>query len=113
MLLFENENRFLISALNILLIFLLSQFRCMGHAKLFPPDNPVWCKEKNDEPVFRLHCCQTYNMCNKDIILKLPERGENNKKTAKNKTKYYHLINLMFILVFITILCLYKKSQSD
>lgn len=52
------------------------QCRCLAQEKLFPPDNPVWCKEQNEDPFFLMQCCDNNDLCNKDIIIKLPERGE-------------------------------------
>lgn len=48
--------------------------RCLDQAKFFPPDNPVWCTEKNEQPYFEMKCCRTH-MCNKEIVFNLPTKG--------------------------------------
>jgi len=54
---------------------LIYSYRCLAREKLLPAENPVWCKEKNDNPFFEMKCCSN-DLCNKNIKFILPERGE-------------------------------------
>lgn len=62
--------------------------RCMHKAQIFPPDGmmPVWCHEKNDKPFFEIQCCST-DMCNKDIILSIPDEIVGERRSPKRPPK--------------------------
>lgn len=61
--------------------------RCLAKSQLFPPENPIWCKEKNEKPFFEMKCCNE-SFCNKNIVLNLPVQGET-LFNSKTKSKYY------------------------
>lgn len=46
----------------------------MNQATLFPPENPVWCNEKNEKPFYEMKCC-AYDNCNLNLTLSFPVQG--------------------------------------
>ncbi|XP_054168311.1 TGF-beta receptor type-1-like isoform X2 [Oppia nitens] len=47
-------------------------YRCLDKDKIFPPENPLWCKSEIYFPKSVHHCCQHRDFCNKYLRPTLP-----------------------------------------
>lgn len=94
----------------------------MPHERLFPPDNPVWCKEKNYVvPYYEMECCDK-DFCNTKSNLTLSiipgERKYKKKDLKKNhpnlrnlkQKKNYKEIIICYVLSHSVIVLSYKYT---